>query len=389
VDTTDPRTALVQLVAAELAGAVPVVCPGSWSPEARARSLRAAEELPTTCAGPWLVLPTSGTTSSPRAVVRTARSWDDSHASFSALTGLGRQDLVWAPGEMSSTLTLFAVRHAVSCAVPVLASGRWRGAAAAGRRAAEATVLHCVPALLPEILAARDQGLLGRLRSAVVGGAALGPSLRTALRDRGVGIVEYYGAAELSFVAADADDRGLRAFPGVDVRVERGLVEVRSDHLAEGYLDPLRGGPLRVHDGWATVGDRGRFTPTGALEILGRGGRTAGVGGHTVLLADVEAELAGVEGVAELLCLAVPHPRLGQVLAAAVRPLPGVDPRDRLRATARRRLPAPARPLRYLLVDDLPRTPGGKPDLRRVSRLFDRDRPAVEPASEACRREQT
>jgi len=372
VPTAEPATVLARLVAAEDTGAVAVLCPPTWSERAGDRYLLAAGELAGTPGGPWLVLPTSGSSRSPRAVVRTTGSWDSSHLAFSALTGLDPRDLLWAPGDLSSTLTLFAVRHAVSCSVPVLASGRWRGVAAAGPAAAAATVLHCVPAILPEVLAGRDAGVLPCLRLAVVGGACLTPSLRSALADRDVRVVEYYGAAELSFVALDVDGRGLRPFPGVDVRVDRGPVEVRSPHVARCYLDPSLGGPLRTEDGWATVGDRGRLTPEGTLEVLGRGDRSAGVGGHTVLLADVEAELSDVEGVVELLCAAVPHPRLGQVLAAAVRPLPGTDPRGPLRAAARDRLPAPARPLRYVLVDDLPRTPGGKPDLRGLETLLDR-----------------
>ena len=42
----------------------------------------------------------------------------------------------------------------------------------------------------------------------------------------------------------------------------------------------------------------------------------------------------------------------------------------RLRAAAREGLPPAARPVRYLLVDDLPRTAGGKVDLQRVAALL-------------------
>ena len=89
--------------------------------------------------------------------------------------------------------------------------------------------------------------------------------------------------------------------------------------------------------------------------------------GHVVVLAEVEAALRGVDGLAEIVCAAEPHDRWGDQVVAVVRPGWGVrgapDERillARLRAAARATLPPPARPARYLVVDDLPRTPGGK-----------------------------
>jgi len=80
--------------------------------------------------------------------------------------------------------------------------------------------------------------------------------------------------------------------------------------------------------------------------------------------------------VLEVACVGRPDLRLGQRPVAVVRcHLPPAERRGlvgRLRAAARAGLPAPARPARYAVVDDLPRTPAGKPDLGRLAeRLAD------------------
>ncbi|MGZ4626391.1 MAG: class I adenylate-forming enzyme family protein, partial [Kineosporiaceae bacterium] len=316
---------------------------------------------------------TSGSSGRPRAVVRTAGSWA---ASLTGYTWLSRQtpaDLAWTPGGGASTLTLFALWHALATGVPALATGRWRGVAGtgvagagvavAGARRSEVTVVHAVPAAATDVLAARRAGALPALRRVVVAGAAVPGELRAAAAAAGVELAEYYGAAELSFVAADADGGGLRAFPGAEVRVRDGRVQVRSPYLALGYLGGAAG-PLTVDaEGWAGVGDLGRMGPDGVLVVAGRGEDAISVGGHVVLAADVEAVLGRVPGVAEVVCLGVPHDRLGERVVAVVRTRPGQDwpeVRARVRAAARDELPEPARPVRLMQCSELPTTESGK-----------------------------
>ncbi len=203
-------------------------------------------------------------------------------------------------------------------------------------------------------------GMLPALRTAVVAGAATPQRLRDRARAAGLRLVEYYGAAELSFVAVDADGTGLRPFPGAEVEVRDGLVHARSPYVAVGYLDPDDAGPLRRDtDGWRTVGDRGRTTQ-GRIEVVGRAGDAVTVGGHTVVAADVEAALRDVPGVAEVACVGEPHARLGERVVLAVQAEPGTDPVPALREAARRALPPAARPVRYVVLSELPRTTGGK-----------------------------
>jgi long-chain acyl-CoA synthetase len=360
-----PVAALPILLAAQLLDAVPVVTPDATPADdqvlARAADLRRTGDR----GEPLLVVVTSGTSGRPRAVVRTTASWQASWAGFDTLLdgACAPGEVIWVPGATASTLTLFGLWHALATGRPVVASGRWRGGSNAGA-VAGATAVHCVPAVLADLLDARAAGQLPALRRAIVAGAAFPAGLRRRAIALGVQPVEYYGAAELSFVAADPDGSGLRAFPGAEVSIRDGLIWVRSPYLARGYLDPRDGGPLRREAaGWASVGDRGHLSADGVLTVRGRGDGTASVGGHTVILDDVERALAAVDGVAEVVCLAVPDPRFGQRVLAAVRPAPGTTPSDlvgALRAAARAQLQPAARPARYMVREELPRTPGGK-----------------------------
>jgi acyl-coenzyme A synthetase/AMP-(fatty) acid ligase len=129
------------------------------------------------------------------------------------------------------------------------------------------------------------------------------------------------------------------------------------------------GGAYRTDErGWASVGDRARPCGDGRLILLGRPD-AATVAGHTVVLAEVEAVLAQAPGVRELICLAQPHPRLGERVVAVVEPLPGLDPVPDLRALAAAALDPPARPARYL-VQEIARTPAGKPDRAGLAALL-------------------
>ena len=369
VPADDPETTVTSLLAAEAAGAVPVLRDPAWPDDVVNRQLRLADEAAAQtrasggpdAAASLLVLPTSGSSASPRLVVRTARSWLDSLDPFSAVTGISADTVVWAPGPTSSTLTLFAVWHALARGLPVLAGGRWRGVVAAGPAAREADAVQCVPAVLADVVAAREAGLLPRLRVAVVAGAALPAPLRRRAEACGLSVVEYYGATELSFVAVDADGTGLRPFPGVEVDVRSGEVWVRSPYLCRAYVDPTAPGPLRGDgDGWYCVGDLASQGADGALSLRGRGGESVSVGGQIVLVADVEAVLGAVAGVGEVVCLGEPHARLGERVVVAVRPFDGADPVPALRLAARTQLPPAARPVRYVVLADLPRTSGGK-----------------------------
>jgi acyl-CoA synthetase (AMP-forming)/AMP-acid ligase II len=300
------------------------------------------QELP---AGTWLVAHTSGTSGRARAVCRSAESWSDSFAPLSELAGLTRHDTVLITGPLTATLHLFAAVHALAIGAHLT------------DRPADATAAHAVPPRLASLL--DELPTTAHLRTAVVAGSALPDALAVRCRERGIAVVEYYGAAELSFVAIRTAPGALLPFPGVEVRIDPdGVLWARSPYLALGYAGAA--GPLRRDgDGFATVGDLVDQGPAGALTIRGRGDAAINTGGTTVLAEDVEAVLSALPGIAAVAVVGTDHPRFGQVVVAVLEPVPGAD-LSTVPATVRSRLAGAMRPRHYLVCDRLPRTFGGK-----------------------------
>ncbi|PZF81202.1 AMP-binding protein [Jiangella anatolica] len=357
----DPVAQLIAMLGADAAGAVPLACDPSWRTEHRRAllgPLPAAVDDPAAHDLAWAGF-TSGSTGRPRVVVRSRSSWTGSFPATDRLTGVTGDDTVLVPGALSWSLTAFGAAHALAAGATVLLTGDW-SAPALARALPDADVVHLVPHRLSTVLDAAP----GRLRTAVVGGAALPATLRDRAAAAAIGVVAYYGATELSFVAVDPDGSGLRPFDEVEIELRAGEVWVRSPWLAHGYLGD--GGPLRRDgDGWATVGDLAHSAEP--LVLRGRGDGAILTGGATVVPEDVEAVLASVAGVAGVVVVGLPHPELGQVVAAVVSG-DGVR-RAELEAAARTGLTPSQRPRRWLAVDELPRTSTGKPARALVATL--------------------
>ncbi|GAB3458097.1 AMP-binding protein [Kineococcus endophyticus] len=314
-----------------------------------------------------LVLSTSGSTSRPRAVVRTSASWAASVQPLADLLELDPDDVVGTAGPPASTLTLHAGWHA-------LRVGARTGGAGDRLPPAGSTVLHVVPAVLATVLDRDDHP---HVRTAVVGGAGLDPRVRRRALERGWRVVEYYGAAELSFVGiachadGSSDPEGFGPFPGVDVRVRGALLEVASPYVARSRIDATGGATPVVTDGWAGVGDVAEPLPDGRFAVLGRPGAVLS-GGSTVLVAEVEHALRPhLPPGADVVVCGSPHDRLGEVVTAVV--VGVADVPAALRAAARS-LPSAARPRRWLAVTRVPRTGKGEPDRAAVARVAGRAR---------------
>jgi long-chain acyl-CoA synthetase len=294
-----------------------------------------------------MVVFSSGSTGRPQGIVRTVQSWQASVAPFSDISGITAADTVWLPGPLCSSLFLYGAFHAGAVGAQMVFRDD---------DPTMATALHCVPSQLPGLLHRAKAGGLPLVRRVVVAGDHCAATLREQCRQSGWQVVEYYGAAELSFVAWRDGSGPMRDFAGVQTQLRQGVLWARSPYLARGYLTADAVGPLRRDaQGWATVQDLARAAPDG-LEVLGRGNSAVNSGGHTVVVEQVERLLRALPGVDEVAVLGVPHARLGQVLTAVVVG-PAVD--GTLRAAVAG-MPAPARPRRWLHADALPRTSGGK-----------------------------
>jgi acyl-CoA synthetase (AMP-forming)/AMP-acid ligase II len=350
LEARDPAL-LDRLRDARADGDVPLVLDERWPAAQREALARWAETAALPADAGWATA-TSGSSGSPRIVLRTAASWSASHGAVAALLDAGPDDVVALPAPASFSLTLYSLAHALE--------GGPRPAI--GPAGTEATHLHGTPEALRQALEARPP----RLRTALIGGSHLDPALRQRAEAAGIRVVAYYGAAELSFVAAD-DGTGLRPFPGVELRVADGVLWVRSPFVALGYAGALSG-PLRTRDGWATVGDRAELVD-GRLRLLGREDDAVLSASATIVPEEVEAVLRSAEGVRDVVVFGVERRPVGALVAALVESSEtGTPPTlGRLRAVAGEQL-APAHRPRLWFTGPVPRTAAGKPARGEVAR---------------------
>ena len=125
------------------------------------------------------------------------------------------------------------------------------------------------------------------------------------------------------------------------------------------YLDDPRVDGATWVDGWLHSGDLGCVDDDGHLWIVGRQKEMIIRGGHNVVPGEVEAALFEHPAVAEAAVAGVPHPVLGEDVAAWV-VLRGTRPTDELRTFLLDRLADYKVPRRITVVDALPRNESGK-----------------------------
>jgi acyl-CoA synthetase (AMP-forming)/AMP-acid ligase II len=349
----EPRPAdlLDRLKAVAAAGDVPLVGDARWPPAQRESVLRTstAAKLPNGTA--WATL-TSGSGGLSRIVLRSAVSWSSSFATVTELLGIRPGEAIALPAPPSSSLTLFSLAHALDGGPHPLLKGP------EGARFETAVALHGTPQSLRTLL---DTGSAPRLRTALVGGSRMDPALRERAETAGIRVISYYGAAELSFVAFDQGD-GLRAFPGVELRVRDGVLWVRSPFVALGYAGAS--GPLQREGAWATVGDRAELND-GRLRLLGRGDDAILSASATIVPEEVETVLRSVPGVRDAVVFGIPREPVGALVAALIEAdgtgsagLAGLAAELRRAATLQL---APAHRPRRWFAGELPRTSSGKP----------------------------
>jgi acyl-CoA synthetase (AMP-forming)/AMP-acid ligase II len=150
------------------------------------------------------------------------------------------------------------------------------------------------------------------------------------------------------------------------------VVKVRTPDLMVGYVDDDGNGfTAPLEDGWFDTGDRG-VVEDGALRITGREKELIIRGGINLSPREIELALEGAPGVNDVAVVGVPHPVLGEDVAAVVVCRHGItlaEVEAAMRELAMERLDNAQRPSVYLQIDELPRTTTGKVRSQRLRDL--------------------
>ena len=361
--------ALVTAWGVRASGKIPLVGDDRWDATHWSELRQLADGAVLSPDSAWAAF-TSGSSASPRVVLRTEKSWSASFSAVTELMELTSADCVYLPAPLSSSLSLFSVAHARSVGAAVVLP---RVHALSPADLEHATVLHATPhALRTLVELIEGGGTRHRLHSALVGGAHLDIGVRERVEALGIRVVSYYGAAELSFVTVDTDGQGHRPFPGVEMRVTDDELWVRSPYLASGYLGT--DGALRESPGgWATVGDLVDLDRADRLHFRGRADGAILTAAATVVPEEVESALRSIDGIEDAVVLGLANAGVGALVSVLIETTAGraVPSAGQLREEARSRLLPSHLPRLWYWTEHLPRTSAGKPARAQVRRAIE------------------
>lgn len=360
----EAATALARLrsiwEAGDAALIIPHGDPEETLPSDARRALAGHLRLPDSAA---LIVPTSGTSASPRSVVLSRHALEASALASTERLGCqqGERWVSALPLHHIAGLQVI-MRSAALGTDPVIVDDP------GDPRRIEATVgqaehIALVPTQLSRCLDADVQ--LNRFSTVLVGGGPTASDLVQRAEAAGVRLVLSYGMTE---TAGGCVYDGV-PLTGVDVVLERdGRIRLRGPMLALGYLEEDPEGAF-TEDGWFRTSDVGTLTrcADGAslLTVQGRRDDVIMTGGRKVWPAEVAAAILRSADVSDALIVGVPDPEWGERVRAVV--VTADEQRSsaeellaEIRTLVRSASPAWCLPCELVIVEVLPRNHMGK-----------------------------
>jgi acyl-CoA synthetase (AMP-forming)/AMP-acid ligase II/thioesterase domain-containing protein len=234
------------------------------------------------------------------------------------------------------------------------------------------------------------------LRFVLSGGAPLPQSVQEGLqRAFCVPVVEHYGSSEAAQISANLPYPG-RSKPGTcgippagTILVvgddggrlpsgERGEILVGGPTVISGYLNAPELNRDSFVNGWFRSGDIGSLDEDGFLTLHNRKSDLINRGGEKISPVEVDEALMRHPAVAEAAAFGVPHPRLGQDIAAAVVLRAGARTSPiELRKFLHDQVAPFKVPRRIVIRDQLPKGTTGKVLRRRLTDSWEENAPVV------------
>jgi len=152
------------------------------------------------------------------------------------------------------------------------------------------------------------------------------------------------------------DEAGRLLAPG-----EVGEVVIRGPNVTRGYENNPAANAAAFTNGWFRTGDQGRLDADGYLFLTGRLKEIINRGGEKIAPSEVDEVLSQHAAVAQAVTFPLPHPTLGEDVAAAIVLKPGAKASEsEIREFAAARLAEFKAPKQVLIVDEIPKGPTGK-----------------------------
>jgi long-chain acyl-CoA synthetase len=244
------------------------------------------------------------------------------------------------------------------------------------------TVFEGVPTMYAALLGhpGRDRFDTSTLRVCVSGGAAMPVEVMRSFEEAfGCLILEGYGLSETAPVASfNHPDRerkpGSIGTPvdGVEMKLvgkdgavaplgEVGEIAIRGHNVMKGYWQRPDATAHAIRDGWFHTGDLARVDGDGYFFIVDRKKDMVIRGGYNVYPREIEEVLYEHPAVREAAVIGVPHPQLGEEVAAAIVLAPGASVEEaEIVGFVKGQVAAYKYPRVVWFVDELPKGATGK-----------------------------
>lgn len=230
-----------------------------------------------------------------------------------------------------------------------------------------------------------DARTMHSLRFISSAGAALAREVHERLQTvLGVPVLEHYGSSETAQIASNLPPPGpskpgtcgipwpdIMSIVGEDGKPVRagecGDILVRGPSVTSGYLNAPELNRSAFVDGWYRTGDVGSLDADGFLTLHGRKKELINRGGEKIAPLEIDQALMRHPDVTQAAAYGVPHPRLGEDVAAAVVLRPGARTTAvELREFVGKELATFKVPRRIDIVDQLPKGITGKVQRNRL-----------------------
>jgi acyl-CoA synthetase (AMP-forming)/AMP-acid ligase II len=210
------------------------------------------------------------------------------------------------------------------------------------------TVLPTVPAILSALAQLDGAAKPSSLRLVISAGAPLSAEVAQRFHARyGIKIHNFYGSSETGGICYDRTGNTTLSGRSVGKPVAGVKVRIRKDGRVA----------VRSRAGNAILPDLGKWSRYGELQLLGRMGQVANIGGKKVVPLEVERVLRSLRGVRDVWVTVLKDKRGNDFLAAAVETQRA---RHGIELELEQSLPAWKLPKTFLLAPTLPRSDRGK-----------------------------
>jgi O-succinylbenzoic acid--CoA ligase len=301
-----------------------------------------------------LLVETSGSTGTPKRVVLSRRAVLASIAATARrLAGEGRWLLALPASYVAGAQVV--CRSVLAGEPPVLLEDH--GSLAAAIEAGRPAYASLVPTQLHRMLGDdSDVAALRTLRTVLLGGGPIDPTVRARAADAGVSVVATYGSAE---TAGGCVYDGV-ALDGVGLATEAdGRLRISGPMLFDRYDGDAELTARVLVDGWFRTEDAARIDEDGRLQVLGRLDDMVVSGGVNVPAPAVAARLRTHPDVRAVEVLGVPDEEWGSRLVAFV---VGELALDQARTWVTDVHPRSWAPRQLVRLDQIPMLGNGKPD---------------------------